>query len=146
MPGNKSAVYDASEINLTFAGQTIDSGRGEEGGTFLEVQQQENSYGYKSSVSGFGTFYRRGNRYTILRVTLPQASEANSVLSAIHAASELLGGSPSPISWADNHGTAKGASDAALILKLPDETYAEEPGTNVWEIGVHDPARFTGGH
>src|SRR5690348_10273239 len=146
MPGNKSAVYDASAIQLTFAGQTIDHGRGEEGGTFLEVQQQENSYGYKGSVSGFGTFYRKGNRFTILRVTLPQTSSGNDVLAAINAASELLGGSPSPVSWSDPHGNAKGASDSAMILKTPDETYAEEPGTNVWEIGVHDPARFTGGH
>lgn len=146
MPGNKSAVYDASAIALTFAGQTIDHGRGEEGGTFLEIQQQENSYGYKGSVSGFGTFYRKGNRFTIIRVTLPQASAGNDVLAAINAASELLGGSPAPISAKDALGNSTCVSDSALILKTPDETFAEEPGTNVWEIGVHDPARFTGGH
>jgi hypothetical protein len=146
MPGNKSTVYDASAVTLNFATQTIDHGRGEEGGTFLEIAQQNEDIGYKGSVSGFGTFFKKGNRYTIVRVTLPQTSNGNDVMMAIHIASQLLGGSPAPIGIKDQNGNSKFASDAAMIIKTPDETFAEEPGTVVWELGVHDPARFVGGH
>lgn len=142
----QSKVYSSDQVVFSFAGQNIDSGRGEEAGEFIKIEQQEDDFGYQSSTDGFGTFFKKNNRLTNVTVTLAKTSPGNDVLMAIHLASMGLNGAPSPVYCADTGGNAKFVSDAGLISKTPDETYAEEPGTNVWVLLVHDPLRFVGGH
>lgn len=145
MPGNKSTVWSAKDWTLSLNTQTIDHGRGDEDGDFMEISQDGEDFGYKGSASGFGTFFEKGKNYCVIKVTLPTASDGNDVLQSIHEASKALGGAPGPILAKNNRGTSKLVSDSAMILKTPDETVSVEPGTKVWEIGVHDPVRWAGG-
>lgn len=141
---SRSTVYSANAVTLSFAGQNIDSGRGED--EFLRIEQSEDDFSYRAGICGEGVFSENRNRYTVVTVTLLQTSAGNDVLSAIHNASKLLGGSTAPIYVEDRNGTSKLVSDAAIILKTPDETYARDAGTVVWTIGVHNPQRHVGGH
>lgn len=136
--------YSAKEIKFFINAIPIDSGRAD--GSFLEAAQQNPDVSYTPSADGDGTFNQRHDRYTVYRVTLLQTSQGNSILSALHNASKLAGGLQYPVYTEDANGTSRSAGTEAMIIKTPDETYATEAGTVVWEIGVKNPERFVGGH
>lgn len=142
--GNRSTVYSANAVTLNFATQLIESGRGPD--EFLKIEQQADDFSHSSGLDGEGVWNELLDKYTLVTVTLMQTAAGNGVMWAIHAASKLLGGSPSPIYVEDRKGTSKLADTSALILKTPDETYAKEAGTVVWVIGVNSPNRVVGGH
>src|SRR5690606_27744646 len=103
-------------------------------------------FSYTPGAAGAGEVKARHDRYPTHRLTLQQTSSGNSVLGALHLASVKAGGIKYPVTWKDGNGTTKGACLEAVILKTPDETYATELGTVVWEIGLKNPERFVGGH
>lgn len=141
---SRATVYSANAVTLTLAGLNIESGRGPD--EFLRIEQQNDDFTYNAGIDGEGVFSENRNHYTLLTVTLMQTSQGNDVLSALHNASKLAGGSPFPAYVEDRRGTTKLVSGAALIMKTPDQTFAREAGTVVWVIGVHDPQRHVGGH
>jgi hypothetical protein len=145
MPGSASKVWAAQAWTLVVSGVSIDAGRGDEDGEFLKFEQDGEDWGYKGSADGFGTFYTKGKKLTKLTITLPQAADNNQKLEAIRLASRAAA-APFPVVWKDGNGTSKGATDAAVFEKTPDQTVATEPGTLVWTLLLHDPASFTGGH
>lgn len=136
--------YSAKEIKFFLNQLGIESGRAD--GTFLEAAQENPDVSYTPSADGRGTFNVRHNTYTVVRLTLLQTAPGNAVLSALHIASKRAGGIKYPVYWEDSNGTTKGAGLEAMILKTPDETYATEAGTVVWEIGIEAPERFVGSH
>lgn len=141
---SRDTNYSGNAITFTFAGAMIESGRGPD--TFLEIAQQEDDFTYQAGIDGEGVWSENRNRYTVMTLTLMQTAAGNDVLSAIHNASKLAGGLPSPVYAEDRRGNSKLVSGSAMILKTPDETFAKEAGTTVWTIGVHEPERIVGGH
>jgi hypothetical protein len=137
-------AWDASQIKFIINSLGIDSGRAD--GTFLEVAQENPDVSFTPSVDGGGTFNVLHNTYTVCKLTMLQTASGNSVLSVLHIASKKAGGIQYPVYLEDTNGTSKGAAVEAMILKTPDETFAKEAGTVVWEVGVKDIERFVGGH
>lgn len=140
----RSTVYSADAITFSMAGLPIDSGRGTD--EFLRIEQEEDDFTYTAGVDGEGVFNHKMNKFTTITLTLLQTAKGNDVLSALHQASMLAGGLPSPVFMEDRKGNSKLVSDAAIIKKMPDETFGGEADTTEWVIGVHDPVRFVGGH
>lgn len=136
--------WSAKEIKFNIGGFNIDSGRAD--GTFLEIAQENPSVSYTPSADGDGTFNQLHNEYTVYRVTLLQTSSGNSIMSTLYNASKAAGGISYPVYTEDANGTSRSVGTQAMILKPADETYANEAGTVVWEIGVKNPVRFIGGH
>lgn len=141
---SRATRYSAKDYALTVANVTLDSGRGAD--TFVEIAGEEDDFGYQAGLDGEGVFFSNPKKYTILTVYMMQTSQANAVLSALHLASLAAEGIMYPVSGQDSRGTSKIVSEAAMILKMPDEVYAKEPGVTAWRIGVHKPDRFVGGH
>lgn len=142
---SRATRYSAKDYVLDLANLPIDSGRGTD--TFVEIAGEEDDFGYQGGLDGEGVFFElSASEYTILTVYLMQTSAGNATLSALHIASKKARGIMYPISGQDTGGTSKIVSEAAMILKLPDEAWAKEPGVNAWRIGVHKPDRFVGGH
>lgn len=145
MPGNRSAVWAADGWVVIVATQEITSGRGDEDGEFLKFEQDGEDWGYKGSASGFGTFFTKGKKLKRMSMTLPQASPECTKLDLIRQTCLALK-APFPVQWKDSLGVSKGATDAAVIEKAPDQTVATEPGTLVYVFLMHDPGEIIGGH
>jgi hypothetical protein len=144
MPASRSTVYSANAWTFNFGGLAIETGKGKD--EFLKITQKEDTFSYQQGIDGEGVFSWTGATSVEVELTLLQTSAGNAVLSAIHNASLLLGGSPSPLFIEDRNGTSKTASVAALIKKWPDDGAASEAGMTKWEFIVHDPVRFVGSH
>lgn len=142
--GNRNTVYSANALTLSMALQLIESGRGPD--EFLKIEQQSDDFSHTAGLDGESAWNELLDKYTIITVTLLQTAAGNGVLWAIHQASKLGGGLPSPLFIADRKGTSKLVSTNAMILKNADETYAKEAGTTVWLIGCDPDVRVVGGH
>lgn len=142
--GKRQTVYSGNAITFNFATQLIESGRGPD--EFLKIEQQSDDFSHTSGLDGEGAWNELLDKYTVLTLTLLQTAAGNGVLWAIHQASMLGGGLPSPLYVADRKGASKFVSTDSLILKTPDETYAKEAGTTVWVIGANPDLRIVGGH
>lgn len=140
----RSTVYSADAVTLVAGGLTVESGRGPD--EFLRIEQQEDDFTYQAGIDGEGVHSFSKNTHTLVTVTLMQTSAGNDVLSALHNASKLAGGSPVPIYVEDRNGNSKLVSSAAVITRMPNETYAREAGTVEWIFSVHQPERHVGGH
>jgi hypothetical protein len=146
-----STVYSLQAVTLIVAAVDIAAagGVGEDNGEGVTIEQAEDDIGYKAAADGTGAFFSKQNRYTVIKVKALQTGKVNQLLTAIHLASRSLNPdapTPFPVYFEDRNGTSKLVSDAALTLKLPDESYGVEPGYVEWSIGVHDPTRIVGGH
>jgi hypothetical protein len=144
MVAKRATVYSANAVVFNIATIDIQSGRGPS--DFIKIAQQQDDFGYDAGLDGEGVFWFNGNRYTVLELTLMQTASGNADLTALHQASVLAEGLMYPAYMEDTKGSSKLVSGDAMILKTPDETFAKEPGTTVWMIGIHDPFRIVGGH
>ena len=144
MAGKRATRYSADDYSLSIANLEINSGRGTD--TFVEIAAQEDDFGYKAGIDGEGVFYEIPGDYTLITVYLMQTSAGNALLSGLHIASKKAKGLLYPIAGSDSRGTSKIISEACMIMKMPDEAFAKEPGVITWVIGVHDPERLIGSH
>lgn len=142
---SRVTTWSADAWTFNFAGVAIETGKGKD--EFLKIEQQSDDFSYTQGIDGEGVFNQLLGTYTKLTLSLLQTSAGNAILSAIHNASKLtLGGQPAPLFVKDRLGTSTMVSQAAVIMKMPDETAATEAGVITWEFGIHDPARFVGQH
>lgn len=143
-----TANYASNEVTITLAGIPINSGRGPDGGgEFCKLEKKEDSFGFvESEVDGDGAWYRKKGTFTTMTLTLMQSSSSNAALSALHQIDLSTGAGEGPAFVKDGKGTSVFVATSARIMKTPDQTYATEPGTNVWVIGCHGVTRFVGGN
>lgn len=143
-----TANYAANEVTVNVAGIPINSGRGPDGGgEFCKLEKKEDSFGFvESEVDGDGAWYRKKGSFTTMTLTLMQSSASNDLLSALHQLDLSGGAGEGPAFVKDGKGTSVFVATSCRVLKTPDQTYAVEPGTNVWVIGCHGVTRFVGGN
>lgn len=144
MSSQRATRYSADDYVFDLAGQRVDSGRGPD--TFIEIAQQNDDFTYNAGIDGEGVFSHNKNRGTLVTLTLMQTSAGNALLSALHNASIKAGGLLYPCAGQDARGTSKIISEACMITKMPDESFAKEAGTVSWAIMVHNPQREVGSH
>lgn len=141
----RSTVYSLKKTAFNYGGYGIDTGRADDGDVVV-VEQENADFAYKSGPDGEGVFYQTAPGATRVTLRLMQTAAANAVLSAMQAVAKALGGAPAPLSLSDEGGTGKLISPAAVIEKLPDETYAQEPGAYEWVFICHEPLRVVNSH
>jgi hypothetical protein len=141
----RSSVYSLNKVAFSYGGYTIDSGRADDGDVIV-IEQENPDFAYKAGPDGEGVFWETPPGATRVTLRLMQSSAANAVLSALHAVAKALRGAPAPLAVSDGGGTGKLVSPAAVIEKLPDETYAVEPGATEWVFLCHQPLRLVNSH
>ncbi len=142
---SRSSVYSLKKVAFSYGGYTIDSGRADDGDVIV-IEQEEADFAYKAGPDGEGVFWQTAPGGTRVTLRLMQTAAANAFLSALHAVGKALGGAPAPLGISDGGGTGKFISTAAVIEKLPDENYSQEPGPVEWVFICHDPQRVVNSH
>lgn len=139
-------VYDASEVDIIFAGIPIKSGFAE--GEFCRVERMEEGFIEVVGTDGEVTRSKTNNRMGKVTVRLMQSSSSNAALSAIHNADLYTPGGSGigPILVKDKQGTSLHSGAKAWIVKHPDSSYDKSAKEREWEIHVADMFSNVGGN
>jgi hypothetical protein len=137
----RATTHSLRSVVFEYGGYSVDSGRATDGDV-LVIEQEGDDYGYQQGPDGEGVFYELAPGATFVTLRLMQSALANSVFSAMQAVAKALHGAPAPLKISYAKGTGRFISIAAVIAKLPDENWAQEPGPVEWRFIAHDPDRI----
>ena len=138
-------TYDPSQVTIVFAGIPIS---GFADGTFVSVEQNEDSFTLQVGTDGEGTRSKTNNRSGRVTLTLMQSSAANDALAAVHSLDVL---SPSgdgifPLLIKDNSGRSLFGADTAWIVKPPTGEFGREVTSREWIIETDHLIQSHGGN
>lgn len=141
-------IYDSNEVSLIAAGIPIESGRGEEGGTFVKIEHLTDAFVDVVSLDGEVTRSKTNDNRATVTVTLMSSSASNALLSALHTADKLAGNGAGvgPLLIKDNQGNTLFAAPACWIVKTPDFEFAQKAMPVEWQIRVANMVPFIGGN
>jgi hypothetical protein len=124
-------TYDASQVTIVLSGLPL-TGFGPD--TFVNVEQDEDSFGLQIGADGEGSRSKSNNRSATITVTLLQGSQANDLLSALHNLdiNSPAGDSIGPFLLKDNSGRTIINAAKAWIQKPPPVEHGREAGTREW--------------
>jgi hypothetical protein len=141
------AVYTPTQVRIIVGVIPIVSLYGAD--EFVRIEKAEDDVIYEASADGGATLsVVRGSEHTVT-ITLQHTSPDNLKLSAMYKAGRLLaqGALIFPITIIDSGSNGNlFVSDKAWFKRVPDEAYAKQAQAVEWQLGVHSPERFIGGH
>jgi hypothetical protein len=126
-------TYDPSQVIIVFAGIPLS---GFADGTFLSVEQNEDSFTLQIGTDGEGTRSKTNNRSGRVTFTLMQSSQANDLLSALHNLDirSPNGDGIGPLLIKDNSGRSLFSAEKAWIVKPPTGEYGREAASREWIV------------
>lgn len=141
-------IYDSSEVSAILAGLPIESGRGEEGGTFLKITFDTDAFVDVVSLDGEVTRSKTLDDRADIVLTLMSSSASNALLSALHTADKLAanGAGVGPLLIKDRQGNTLYAAPACWVKKFPDFEFAQKATPVEWTIRVANLVAFVGGN
>jgi hypothetical protein len=137
--------YDPAKVLITL-GNDLLSGYAD--GTFLNVEQNEDSYTLQMGTDGEGTRTRTNNESARITVTLMQSSASNDVLSALHELDKAIGFGAGcvPLLIKDFSGRSIFSAEKAWIVKPPSSEFGREATGREWMIETDKLIGFTAGN
>lgn len=125
--------YDPAGMVIVFAGIPI---TGFADGTYVSVEQNEDSYSLVVGADGEGCRSKTNNRSGRITLTLLQSSAVNDLLSALHNVdiNSPLGDGIGPFLMKDITGTTVVAAEKAWIVRQATSTYSRDPESREWII------------
>lgn len=140
-------IYDANEVTVNIGGVDIDSGFAD--GEFVKVEQEEQFSTYTGS-DGEVTRSKTNQKTARLTVLLGQSSNGNAALSTLIAAdlNASNGAGVVAVMIRDRQGLSIFSSDAAWLVKHPDESFDREATAREWILDAvtNGASRFVGGN
>jgi hypothetical protein len=138
-------TYDPSQVAVVFAGIPIN---GYADGTFLNVEQNEDSFTLTIGSDGEGCRAKSNNRSGRVTFTLGQWSMANDLLSAVHNVdiNTPNGDGIGPLLIKDNSGRSIYTAEKAWIVKPPAAAFGREAESREWVIETDNLIQFHGGN
>ncbi len=138
-------TYDANEVALVFANNLIS---GFADGTFVAVDQNEDSFSLVVGSDGEGARSKNNNRSATITFTLLQTADSNDVLAAAHNLDILSanGDGIGPLTVKDGSGRAIYHTDKAWVRKPPTAEFGREVGSREWVLETHDLVNLTAGN
>ncbi len=138
-------TYDASEVALVFAGNIID---GFADGTFVSVDQNEDSFSLVVGSDGEGARSKNNNRSGTITFTLLQTSESNGFLAAQHNLDILSanGDGIGALIVKDGSGNSLYTADLAWVRKPPTAEFGREVVSREWVLETHELINLTLGN
>lgn len=131
------STYDPSQVAIVFAGIPI---TGFADGTFLNVEQNEDSFTLQVGTDGDGCRSKSNNRSGRVTFTLGQWSACNDLLSALHNldVNTPNGDGIGPLLIKDLSGTSMYIAEKAWITKPPAAGFGREAESREWIIETLD--------
>ena len=138
-------VYDSKQVSVTF-GPILITGYAD--GTFISVEQNEDSFSLLVGADGDACRSKSNNRSARVTLTILQSSPANDLLSALHNEDVLSpsGDGVQPLMVKDNSGRTICAAERAWIVKPPTTEYAVESGSREWLFETDNMLHNVGGN
>jgi hypothetical protein len=138
-------VYDAKSVIITF-GPILVSGFAD--GTFVSVDQNEDSFTLQMGTDGEGTRSKSNNKSHTITFTLMQSSDSNDLLSAQHNLDLATpnGDGIGPLFVKDLLGRATYLAETAWIRKPPTAEFGREAGPREWTLETDNLVRLDGGN
>ena len=139
------STYNPDEVAIVFAGIPI---TGFADGSFLSVEQNEDSFTMQAGTDGEACRSKTNNRGGRATFTLGQWSRANDLLSALHNLdiSTPNGDGIGPLLIKDNSGTSIFSAEKAWIVKPPAAGFAREAESREWVIETDNLVQHHGGN
>lgn len=135
--------YDPAQVSVIFAGIPIS---GFADGTFVSIDQNEDSFALTIGSDGEGVRARSNNDSGRVTITLLQSSESNDLLSAAHNADKGTGNGVAPLLIKDNTGRTIIEANTAWIVRSPAQEFAREASSREWIIETNKLNQFVGGN
>ncbi len=141
-------IYDSNEVSLIVAGLPIESGRGEEGGSFCKLEPLSDAFVDVVSLDGQVTRSKTNDKRYDVTVTLMSSSPSNALLSALHTADQLAGNGAGvgPFLLKDRQGSTIYAAPECWITKMPSQDFGQKAVPVEWLIRVANMIPFIGGN
>ncbi len=138
-------TYYPDQVAIVFAGIPIS---GFADGTFLSVEQNEDSFTLQVGTDGEGCRSRTNNRSGRATFTLGQWSASNDLLSALHNVdiNTPNGDGIGPLLIKDNSGRSIFTAEKAWIVKPPAAGYGREAESREWVIETDNLIQQHGGN
>ena len=138
-------TYSADEVIITF-GPIILSGLAD--GTFVTVEQNEDSFTLMVGSDGDACRAKSNNRSSRVTATLLQSSAVNDLLSAMHNVdiNSPNGDGINPILVKDNTGRTLHTAEKAWIVKPPASSFARETENREWVFESDNMVHNIGGN
>ena len=117
-------------------------------GTYVSVEQNEDSYSLVVGADGEGCRSKTNNRSARITLTLLQSSAVNDLLSALHNVdiNSPLGDGIGPFLMKDLTGTTVLAAEKAWLVRHATSTYARDPESREWIIETDNLIQNVGGN
>lgn len=127
-------TYDSNEVNITFAGRSIDSGRAD--GDFYSSEYNSETFIRKGGADGEQTRSKTNDRSATIKLKLMQTSDGHKLLTQLHAAALAAtnGSDVAALEVRDLSGGLLERAAKAWIRKPPSNAYGKEAGEREWEL------------
>jgi len=141
-------VYDSNEVSLIVAALPLESGRGEEGGTFVALEYLTDAFVDVVSLDGEATRSKTNDNRATVTVTLMSTSSSNALLSALHNADKLAnnGAGVGPLLIQDRQGNTVYAAAESWVVKSPKQEFGQKAVPLEWQIRCANLISFVGGN
>lgn len=139
--------YDPSQVAIIFG--PVGPIGGFADGTFVSVEQNEDSFALSVGSDGEGTRAKSNNRSGRVTVTLAQSSASNALLSAAHLLdiNSANGDGIGPLLVADRSGTSLYEAENAWIVRPPAAEFGRDgAATREWIIETDNLNQVHGGN
>lgn len=138
-------TYDPSQVSIVFAGVPVD---GFADGTFLSVEQNEDSFTLQVGTDGESVRSKSNNRSGRATFTLMQSSATNDLLSALHTLdiSTPNGDGIGPLLIKDLSGRSIYTAEKSWIVKPPAAGFAREAESREWVVETDNLIQIHGGN
>lgn len=137
-------IYGPDEVSIIFNGILVNEGLAD--GTFVKIEQDEDSFSLTVGTDGEATRSKTNNRSHTITFTVMQSSDCNDLLSAMHTLDINTpgGAGVGPLLIKDGSGSSIYVAEKSWIQKPPAAEFGREAGPREWTIRTNNLIRLDG--
>ncbi len=141
-------ILDSNEVSCILMGIPIESGRGDEGGDFVEIDYLNDDFVETVSLDGEVTRSKTNDGRADVTLKVMQTSESNKYLSSLRQGDLLApnGAGVGAMMIRDRQGFSIYTAAQAWIVKAPKVTFGQKASVLEWKIRCAKLLAFSGGN